>query len=312
MDNLWERSVAFYNIDEKQSAEIFKGFDKKLEIINLIQINIGCRNSNYKIVTSKGSFLLRICAKGEQNYKKEKCISELFGHELKIPELLFVEENDKIERTCLIYEFVDGNSMQEVIIERGKLEDKFLEQVATSAACIHRHEDDSDWEFETLKSYPPFINWYDLFLEGANVAERLGHETIARVKSLVADKKSDLNEIDKYISFIHADFRPANMLVDKNNKVWIVDWEFAGFGHSLADIGQFFRYSSSFQNEQINKFEDVYNSFSKRKLPENWYELSKLRELINPLQMLGGKEMLPRKYEDLKSLILQTLDWFGY
>ena len=47
-------------------------------------------------------------------------------------------------------------------------------------------------------------------------------------------------------------------------------------------------------------------------MPSDWYQLSKLRDLVNPLQMLGAKENLPQKYADLKNIVLNTLAFFGY
>lgn len=312
MDNLWERSIPFYNIDVKEATEIFKKYDRQFEVVNLLSINVGCRNSNYKVTTNKGNFLLRICPINDLSYKKEQSICELFYEGLRIPKLFFICENSIIQRTCLIYEYIDGTSMQEIIIQNGKIQDDILAQVAESAAYIHNHDDVSHWKFQTLEDYPPFSTWYDLFLSEANVTERLGSDVVRRIKKLILDKEKDLKEIERYISFIHSDFRPSNMLVDKNDKIWIVDWEFAGFGHTLADIGQFFRYSNCFEVSQIKKFEAVYNSFFKRNLPDDWYNLSKLRDLINPLQMIGGKQELSEKYADLKKLVLDTLFMFDY
>lgn len=310
MDNLWERSIPFYHIGIKQITEIFKQYDRQFEILDFIQINVGCRNSNYKVHTNKGFFLLRICPLNDTKYKKEKKVSAIFSGDLKIPKLLFVSESNITERICLIYEYVNGISMQEMLAQRGKLEDNIIMQVAESASYIHNHDIVNNGEFDD--DYPPFLTWYDFFLENDIVTERIGNDIKYRVKKLIADKQGDLKAIDKYISFIHSDFRPANMMIDKNNNIWIVDWEFSGFGHSLADIGQFFRYSNCFEPAQLKKFEHVYNSFSKRTLPYDWYELSKLRDLVNPLQMLGAKENLPQKYNDLQNLILDSLVLFGY
>lgn len=310
MDNLWERSIPFYNIGIKEITDIFKLYDKHFEIFDFATINVGCRNSNYKVNTNKGFFLLRICPLNDVSYKKEKIISEVFSGRIKVPKLLFVSDNNITERVCLIYEYVNGSSMQDMLIQRGKFEDDIIKQVAKSAAFIHNSNVVNSGEFDN--DYAPFSMWYDLFLEKDIVTERIGIDIKERVKKLIGDKQSDLNIIDKYISFIHSDFRPANMIIDKNNNVWIVDWEFSGFGHSLADVGQFFRYSNCFEQSQISKFEAAYNSLAKRTLPANWYELSKLRDLVNPLQMLGAKENLPQKYTDLKNLILDTLVFFGY
>ncbi|WP_143315150.1 phosphotransferase [Clostridium sp. HBUAS56017] len=310
MDNVWERSIPFYNLSIKEITAIFTEYDKNFEILNYTPIYVGCRNSNYKIHTNKGYFLLRVCPLKDISYKKERFISELFYGYINVPKLLFVSENNITQRICLIYEYVNGNSMQEMLIQKGKLEDRIIVEVAESASYIHNCNILNKDEFHD--DYPPFLTWYDLFLEKEIVTERIGQDIKERVKTLIEDKKRDLYEIDKYISFIHSDFRPANMIIDKNNGIWIVDWEFSGFGHSLGDIGQFFRYENSFNQRQIEMFEKAYNSSSNRVLPSNWYGLSKLRDLVNPLQMLGAKENLPQKYIDLKNIVLNILVFFGY
>ncbi len=200
--------------------------------------------------------------------------------------------------------------MQDILIQRGECKDSIIVQVAESAAYIHNYDIEKKGDFDN--DYPPFFKWYDLFLQNEIASERIGEAIKERVRKLIAEKTECLYEIDKYISFTHSDFRPANMLMDKNNSVWIVDWEFSGFGHSLGDIGQFFRYENNFNQNQIKIFQEAYNNCSKKDLPYNWYELSKLRDLVNPLQMLGARENLPRKYSDLKDIVLKTLAFFGY
>lgn len=312
MDNVWERSIPFYTIGVQEATDICKAYDKNLTIVDLQPIYSGCRNSNYKIYTNKGPFLLRICPSHTANYKKEKTISEIFSGHIKVPRLLFVSEHNLTAHTCLLYEYIDRLSMQELINRTGKLEDRLLIQVAESAARIHNAAIVNNGEFGTLADYPPFLSWYSLFLENKATSERLGDVVKERVERLIAAKASMLPVINQFISFIHSDFRPANMLVDRHNTVWIVDWELAEFGHSLADIGQFFRYTHQFTASQMNTFATVYNSTARRKLPIDWYALSKLRELVNPLQMIGAEGDRPAKYADLKKLIIESLAFFGY
>ena len=310
MDNLWERSIPFYNLGIKEVEIIFKEYDKHFEILNYNSINVGCRNSNYKVSTNKGCFFLRICPLNDSSFKKEKIISQTFYGLIKIPKLLYVSEDNITQRTCLIYQYIHGNSMQELQLRIGNFEDDIIIQVAKSASYIHNCDILFDEELKV--DYPPFLTWYDLFLDKEIVAERIGKDVQKRVKKMLDNKKRELNEINTYISFIHSDFRPANMLIDTCHSVWVVDWEFSGFGHSLADIGQFFRYADCFEPRQIRIFEEVYNHYSNRTLPSDWYELSKLRDLVNPLQMLGAKENQPQKYMDLKNLVVDTCNYFGY
>lgn len=102
------------------------------------------------------------------------------------------------------------------------------------------------------------------------------------------------------------------MLVDENNQVFFVDWESASIGHSLTDIGQFLRYRSFFKNIDIEIFEQVYNTFANRKLPDNWFELSLFIDLVNPLQILSINQETPFRNTDLINIIEGTLAYWGY
>ena len=311
MDNLWERSIPFCFITTKEASEIFKQYDRRLELLDIIPIDNGCRNSYYKISTNKGLFILRICPLNDISFKKEKILNEFFyGGSLKLPKLLYISEYNSTKRVCMIYEYVYGNSLQEVVVQEGRVDDVIIQQVAEIAAHIHNCEVLDSAVFQN--DYPPFISWFGLFLEKDIVRDRIGSDIKERVIKLIFEKQKQLNDIDKYTSFIHSDFRPANMMIDTNKNIWIIDWEYSGYGHSLADIGQFFRYSDLYDEKDIKKFEVVYNRYANKKLPSNWYELSKLRDLINPLQMLGDTENCPQKYADLKNIILSTLAYLNY
>lgn len=120
---------------------------------------------------------------------------------------------------------------------------------------------------------PPFEMWYQYFLDNSIVKTLLGTELHQGIQQLVLEKQELISEIDRYKSFIHCDFRLANMLVDENNQVFFVDWEATCTGHSLADIGQFFRYRSFFKDTHIKLFKEVYKTFAIRELLNNWYEI---------------------------------------
>ena len=141
---------------------------------------------------------------------------------------------------------------------------------------------------------------------------KLGENLYKRIKKLVLAKETFIEEIENFKSFIHCDFRPSNMIVDENNKVYFVDWESASWGHSLADVGQFFRYRSFFNNNNINCFEKSYNSFANNKLPDNWFDLSLFRDLINPLQLLSSNQKAPLRDADLINIINDTLTYWDH
>lgn len=308
MDELWERSVPMYKISNLEVEHIFYDFNKS-KVLKYEPVNIGCRNSNYIVGTNSGRYLLRICPQNDKGYKNEKAVFEALYGLVNIPKLLYITKVK--ENTCLVYEYIESVSMQKLLIDNKILEDEIISQVARNAATIHnlRKEDISGLNELNL---PPFNTWYDLFLDNKSACERLGFDTVKRIKKLIADNGQAIQIIDSYNSFIHCDFRPANMLIDNNNKVFFVDWEFAIFGHTLADIGQFFRYNHCFNKDQKNIFEEEYNNVANIRLPKNWFDLSKLRDLVNPLQMIGTEKDMPEKFKDLKEIVLSTLKYFGY
>ncbi len=82
------------------------------------------------------------------------------------------------------------------------------------------------------------------------------------VYEYISARRELMPEINRYQAFIHSDFKPANMLVTNDDKVYIVDWEYACTGHLIADIGQFFRYRQHFSVSDFELFESVYNEYA--------------------------------------------------
>ena len=306
LDLTWERSVPMIDVGLDEVKRIFADYDRDLTVIDFDAIRLGARNSNFAVLTNRGKYLLRMAPVNDIN--NEVPAFELMKDKVKVPDLLFhTRERDL---NLLIYRYIDGLSLQKLIIDSG-CEPAWLEQAAEAAASIHGIPKEKAAGFEEY-ALPPFETWHQIFLDHPKVKARLGGNLHKRTQRLVSDKQELLPEIDAYHSFAHRDFRPANMLVDTNDQVWFVDWEAAGTGHLLGDIGQFFRYRSFFSASHFERFEQVYNEHAIRRLPKNWVELSLFMDLVNPLQMLSANQEIPAKAADLIHVIEETLSYFGY
>lgn len=154
MDNIWERSIPFYRIGLADAAEIINQYDKSIEILELSPVNIGCRNTNYRVKTSQGFCFLRICPIGDPFYRKEKIISDTFSKNIKVPKLLFISENNNIHMTCLIYEYINGKPLNEIFLRNMYIDNSIIRQVAEGAAYIHSTDVKSNGEFDN--DYTPF------------------------------------------------------------------------------------------------------------------------------------------------------------
>ena len=308
LDLDWERYMPILNMNIEELKNIFIEYDQTIDVLDFNLIRLGCKNSNYVVCTNKGEFLLRIT--DSSGFNNEIPAYELVKGKMNIPDLLF--HTIKNNMSIFIYQYISGVSLQKIIVENRQCNNSVVEQVAKAAAIIHSTPKEKIIGFAEY-DVPPFEIWYECFLNSETTKMLMGEEMCKRVKQLVLDKHRYISEIDSYKSFIHCDFRAVNMLVDKHGQVFFVDWESASTGHSLGDVGQFFRYRSFFSETHIRLFEQVYNTFANRKLPDNWFALSLFRDLVNPLQLLSSSNKdTPLRNADLVNIIEETLAYWNY
>lgn len=307
LDLKWERYIPILDIKIDELKNIFTEYDKTINVSDYSAIQLGCKNSNYIVCTNKSKFLLRIT--NLTGFNNEIIAYELVKGKINIPNLLF--HTTKHNMNIFIYQYINGVPLQKHIIENNQCDYSLLEQVAKASAIIHNTPKEKTVGLAKLDVLPYEV-WYESFLDNAMVRARIGEEIRERIQRLVFDKQKFISEIDSFKSFIHCDFRAANMLVNEYEQVFIVDWEGAWWGHSVADIGQFFRFCSFFNDTHINLFEQVYNSFAEKKLPDNWFELSLFRDLVNPLQLLSSNQEAPLRNADLVNIIEGILTYWDY
>lgn len=302
MNISWERDIEAYKVNISDIKLMFASFLKGDEVIDYSFVKIGARNSNYIVTTLKTKYFLRLCVINSEGYKNEFISYSLLKDKINMPKPLFMGTYKGYR--YIIYEFIKGISLEYVNID-----DKIVREVAKNAAIIHSVPKKDYMKYDLLK-YPPFNKWIDIFLNNPLLKQRIGNELIERIRKLSVDKFKELIIIDLYKSFTHCDFRCSNMLINEKGKIYIVDWEFGNEGHILGDIGQFFRFKEDSLYDKRLIFQEEYNANANIKLPDNWYDLSKLRDLINPIQMLGNKNIGVNKNRALKELIVSTLNYF--
>ena len=297
-----DRYTDFVDISFELACTIVNQYDKSILVESISEIKRGRANSNYILDTSKGTFVLRVC-RGKSTYDNEIVIERELDKYIKRPELLYHTVFDG--NPYLIYKYIDSRSLGEM----NEISNEIIEQVAIICAQIHNT---SILRIKDIKKLdlPPFRFWYDHFLENNNTIKRVGVDVQQRLKKVINSSHKELESIDSLHTVIHNDFQLDNLIVDTNKKVFITDWESATVNHMITDIGQFFRFSKKFSQNQFDIFEHFYNNEAKVPLPENWYELARLRDLVNLLQLISSDQELPNYHMTLKNLIIETLDFF--
>lgn len=297
-----DRYNELVDISLELACVIIKKYDESILVKSIFAIRSGRANSNYIVDTSKGKFVLRVC-RGILTYNNEIIIDRVLDKSIRRPKLLYYTVYEDIP--YLIYEHIESRSLGEYT----EIPIEIIEQVAKLCARIHDTPIEKLNEIKKL-DLPPFKFWYKHFLENKNTINRIGIDVQRRLKKVIARSNIKLEHIDSIHTVIHNDFSLDNMIVDRENRVFITDWEGVTVNHMLTDMGQFFRVTKKFSEKQFDVFESYYNKEAETPLPENWYELARLRDLVNLLQLISSDQELPNYHMTLKALIVETLDFF--
>lgn len=295
MEREWERTLEYTYITLTDVKDIFKKYNQYEEVLEYNLITYGKRNTNYKVTTTSSKYILRICPKNSEGYRSELISYYLLKDKINIPKLLMYSNIE--DRVYIIYEYIVGKTLAEVLIDR-----RMIDTIARDMAIMHNT---SKEEIAGIKiiNYPPFREWYDLFLQDDNAKFRLGDNRIDKIHYLSVKYEKSIRTIDNYSGYIHSDFRPVNMMIDEDDNIYYIDWEFAHYGIRLMDIGQLFRYKEFFSESLEENFEKSYNKYSEMKLPSDWIKLCRLVDLANPIQLLQCEHISKVKEQDLLKLI---------
>ncbi|ANU28495.1 phosphotransferase [Planococcus versutus] len=135
-------------------------------------------------------------------------------------------------------------------------------QVGVLHANLHSIQLDSDYELTSIKN--EFPNWM-IFIEtqffsfAKDVKEMIDADLYMRSINKFHDMKSGLPAVDGP-SFVHMDFRPANIIVDKEKVTGVIDFESVRFGSIEIDFTKLNRDFLSFNPLLYQAYERGYNS----------------------------------------------------
>lgn len=130
--------------------------------------------------------------------------------------------------------------------------------------------------------------------------------TLARIGHFQFPSKNQRTES----TLVHNDFGNRNIMVREANGRWhvaaILDWEFAGSGSPLIDVGHFLRYERSERPLREPHFSRAYVEHG-GVLPDNWELLVKLIDLTDLAKCLDQPDLPPDVAAEVLELIRATL-----
>lgn len=266
-------------------------------------ISGGCANLNYQICLDdhKQPLLLRIYLRDKNSAYKEQKISEVLKASVPVPTFYYI--GDLEEYRFAVTEFMPGITLRELLLsDRAHDLSNIMYRVGVLLGTISSF----DFPGECIQE-STYVDYAKRCLRHPTVLAQLDSHFISNINAHLEHYKNYFpgNE-EKHL--VHADFDPANILVDKINNDWqitaVLDWEFSFAGSVLCDMANMLRYAHQMPSAFEHSFLEGLND-SGIYLPEHWrisVHLLNLLSLFDCLQR-SSPEHRPNQCADICSLI---------
>ncbi|WP_322935439.1 phosphotransferase [Mycoplasmopsis felis] len=236
------------------------------------RIKIGFTNESYK---DNNTFI---------QYKK----TNKFNHKLDygiLSELYFVPKLIENSETLSKWEFIESQEL--------KFNEDELFQIADNFKKLH----DSNLVFPKT-NHSARVKEYRKILKEKNINIPVLNQYYKRINLILS--KSQNNRP------LHNDLYTANILKDKNNKIYFIDWEYASMGDKHFDLAYFIT-GSFLTEEQENIFLNRYETY--------WEEyLIQQKILVYYLIILWINAQEVKPFDDAPSIkkLIETVELYDY
>ena len=316
--NNWETTDQQFQVSEQTIQAMVALALPGKKVVSHEVISEGCANLNIKInlVNELHPFILRIYLRDKEAAFREQKLAALMKPSIPIPEVYFV--GDEGDFRFAITEYMPGISLRDLLLKHSNSNIKnIMYQAGQILASIQIYQFpkagffDADLKVNQPLTKQSYITFARECLTHSMVLEKIGEETIDKIKRLL-EKHGSLFPDENQTHLVHADYDPANILVDKIEGQWkitaILDWEFSHSGSTLSDVANMLRYA----HHMPPIFEDSFLQGLQQSgvnLPENWrprIDLLNLLSLLNCLVRCSAKEH-PNRCVDICDLISNIL-----
>lgn len=275
----------------------------------------GLINAMYRVDAEDGAaFVLRVYA-GGRGFSVERRLLPRLAATLPVPEVLFADDGEAGGTPpCLVYRWIDGitlndcrrrapHALETLAGPLGRL----LARVAANLGCV-----------DELRSHPGDAPTRDVCiaerlahaderLRDGPARHRLGGATADRLRDLLAAGAPALEALEHPAALVHGDFGGRNLLVrERGDGGWevsgLIDWEAAGVGPALWDVGSLFRYPRRYSPAFRTGFARGYRAAGGG-LPREWWWLARLLDATRQVATLGEERELPTVFAECRDLV---------
>ncbi len=182
----------------------------------------GLSNRNYRVRDSEGDWVVRLAGEVPEHgvvRANDIAASRAAAAAGIAPELRYAEAN------ILVIRYIDGRTLGEEDIRSPPMRPRIVDLLKRTHREVGRHLRGPAimfWVFHALRDY------------AAQLRGTPDDRDLDRLRTIAETLERAVGPID--LVFGHNDLLPAN-LIDDGKRLWLIDWEYAGYGTPLFDLG---------------------------------------------------------------------------
>lgn len=309
-----ERLFPYEDVSDERIKKIFFAYDNILTD-EIIPVNTGRNTSNYKIQTRARDYLLKIYPESNDHSEIEIALYRYASSIIQVPEIYLCDDSKKIIRnTYAIMQYVGSISLRDYIVRKQRISNSHMFKIGKMLAILHEKKFPCtafvDANLYVKEEIMPIEKQYEYYLNGwAGI--HLDEKLKKRLTAFIDKNASEIQQISSEIVLCHGDFIPSNILIDSFETPWFIDFEYSLAASKYCDIGKFFRtrdnFSEYIHEATIKAFSEGYNETSTHPLPDNWYRLSKIADIVSMLSFINRQEIPTDWITDIEEEIEMTM-----
>jgi len=297
-----ERLHHFVELDFSTAATMLTEFDSTLKLDSLSPIHEGMSTSNYIVTTNEKKILLKIYT--ERSKDTESSMYAFLHGSVSVPSLLYFRHaSSDIPYSYAIIEYIEGTTLNKYIRSKKRYPMELIPQIAGALATIHNKRYACrgllDAELQVRETFPSVREQIESLLSdkaGGHLPGNLRN----KLYDFIHNREDIFQVIESSYVLSHGDFSYSNIMIDCNQKVYLIDFEYSLATNRFHDIGHFFRRKSDEVEILIDQtvyqdFFDAYNSVSNNPMPYNWIQLSKTADIPAMLALIN-KDNPPQEW----------------
>lgn len=230
-------------------SNIFKNISRILDckdsdIYEILPIKEGMTNTSFSFMCKNIKYVYRHPGVGTEEYinRASEAASMSVAKELGLDDtIIYIDE---IEGWKLSY-FIED------VISLDYRNDKHVDKALNMLKILHTSNKKTDYEFNIWNEIEKFKNKLDRI-------NRSDFEDMSNLMEIYDSLKFHLNNDNFDKCLCHGDSYAPNFLIDKNLKMYLIDWEYSGMADPASDLGTFIACSDYTLEEAINVIEKYF------------------------------------------------------